>query len=140
MPVESPRIAIRDRMHQKAASGRNLACVLRYARKSPAARVTIGDSRRSDAPGPYVVNFQFDDGAFALTYWQDWRVALRWLVARRSWSIKRLSILLTGDEPFGVSRDTVTSTVRDIISPLYRRNPSFTLRLVSSGDISATQP
>jgi hypothetical protein len=30
-------------------------------------------------------------GDHAVTYWQDWRVLLDWLKARRSWSIERVT-------------------------------------------------
>lgn len=70
--------------------GKNLAVVTRYARVSPVVVVRI---RRSvtDVRNT-ILDFEYDDGAHCVTYWADWRVALDWIRARRSWSVDRVLV------------------------------------------------
>lgn len=69
--------------------GKNLAVVMRYARVSPVVVVRI---RRSVTGPSTVLDFEYDDGAHCVTYWADWRVALDWIRARRSWSVDRVLV------------------------------------------------
>lgn len=66
--------------------GEGLRPVLRYARKRPVDVVRVDP----DPTGGWEVTFYFDGGAECLTRWQDWRVLIHWLRARRSWSFHRV--------------------------------------------------
>lgn len=77
-------------------SSRNLRGILDYARISPVERV---DCQRllSESPGGpqfYPVTFFYDNGAIGQADFQDWRVLVDWIKARRSWAVERFSGLL----------------------------------------------
>lgn len=74
--------------------GKNLAVVLRYARKADVYRVRVDYS--AEYREKYAVTFYFDDEAQCLTYWGDWRVLLDWLLARRSWNVDRVHFARPG--------------------------------------------
>lgn len=92
------RATVYDRLHNRLMSGEGLRPVLRYARLSPVNVVRIDHSVSPFQLGRYAVTFYFDDGAECLTYWQDWRVLLTWLAARRSWSVERVRLASTGPD------------------------------------------
>ena len=69
--------------------GKNLRVILDHARKTPVDVVRI-DSL--ETPAGYPVSFYFDNRDFVTVPFADWRVALTWLRARRSWGITRLSV------------------------------------------------
>lgn len=77
--------------HDVAMEGKDLAVVKRYARLSPVVLIRI---RRSvESIGVSIVEFVYDDGAHCVTRWNDWRVALRWIRARRTWvCIDRITV------------------------------------------------
>lgn len=83
MPVVTGLISSDVRM-----TGKNLAVVMRYARKSPVYRVRVDVSVNN--PTQYAVTFYFDDQTHCLTIWNDWRVLLDWVLARRSWGVDRV--------------------------------------------------
>lgn len=76
--------------------GRNLAVVLRYARKYPVEGVRIDHAINVDKRGEYAVTFYFSDGCQCVTYWASWHVLLGWLVDRRSWAIEIVRVASTG--------------------------------------------
>lgn len=82
---------VRHANHDVAMEGKDLAVVQRYARLSPVVLIRI---RRSvETHGVSIVEFVYDDGANCVTRWADWRVALRWIRARRTWScIDRITV------------------------------------------------
>lgn len=87
------RAIVYDRLgYNRLAAGEGLRPVLRYARASPVNVVTLDYSKSTFRDGRYSVIFYFDDGATCETFWQDWRVLLDWLKARRSWSVTRVTL------------------------------------------------
>lgn len=66
----------------------NLRGVLAHYRAKPADIVV---KVAQNGNGSYNVTFYWPDGDYALSYWNDWRVLLDWLKARRSWSISRVT-------------------------------------------------
>jgi hypothetical protein len=81
---------ISDCLHNVHARGKNLAVVLRWARKYPVEVIRVDYAVNEGRIGNYAVTFYFDpEGGTpyqSLTYWGDWRVLLDWLLARRSWT------------------------------------------------------
>lgn len=81
---------ISDCLHNVHARGKNLAVVLRWARKYPVEVIRIDYAVNEGQVCNYAVTFYFDpEGGIpyqSLTYWGDWRVLLDWLLARRSWT------------------------------------------------------
>jgi hypothetical protein len=85
-----PGLTIRvcDRHGVTIRKSKNLAAVLRHASRHPVNVVEI----RQLNPGYYGVAFHYYGGDSALTCFSDWRVALSFILARRSWSVERVSI------------------------------------------------
>jgi hypothetical protein len=71
---------------KSVAYGKDLRCILTYARKSPVVSV---DCSEDIGHGYYNVTFTFSDGAKALTTWASWTVLVHWIMARRSWTTNR---------------------------------------------------
>ena len=84
-------VCIIDFHGKTVATSKNLRGILSFAREHPVNVVTVADN----GAGDYQVAFYFDGRLpySAVTSWADWRVLLRWLAARRSWSIERITIL-----------------------------------------------
>lgn len=73
---------IRNKAGDVIRRSRNLRGVLDYARDvSPVEKVELPERSK----GPYPIAFTFYDGSRADTTFEDWRVAARWVAARRSW-------------------------------------------------------
>ena len=92
------------------ATSKNLRGVLTFARKHPVDVVTVA---HGVADHTYSVTFYFSNaGSIAFTCettWQDWRVVMQWIAARRSWSVERVTFI--GEWPQSV-RDLEWRTIR----------------------------
>jgi len=74
---------------------KNLRGLLDHARRvDPIAASLVENAPGAKAPYELTVYFANHDAAFS--DWQDWRVAARWLAARRSWP----ALMVRGFEPF----------------------------------------
>lgn len=89
---------VTDLCRNTLMTGKNLAVVLRYARKHPVNVVRIDHAVNVGRVGEYAVTFYFADRAECTTYWASWRVLLDWLCARRSWTITRVRNADTGPD------------------------------------------
>lgn len=71
---------------------RNLRGILDYARVSPVQSIDCQRliSETSDAR-LYSVTFLYDNGAIGESDWNDWRVLVHWIKARRSWDVQRFT-------------------------------------------------
>lgn len=76
-------ICLRTPAGETIAQSRNLAGILRWTRDRELDEIRIDHS--VEDIGAYAVTFAYRDGSRALTIWQDWRVLIDWLAARRSW-------------------------------------------------------
>lgn len=72
--------------------GKGLRPVLRYCRVSPVYCVRLETTTSPIGFQKYGATFYFDDGAECSVTWQDWRVFLTWILARRSWSVDRITV------------------------------------------------
>ena len=76
---------------------RNLRGILDYARVSPVVSVDCQRVVREPLTGGlpvYSVTFIFDNGAIGESDWQDWRVLVQWIKARRSWDVQAFTGLI----------------------------------------------
>jgi hypothetical protein len=81
---------VTDHVRSVLMRGIGLRPVLRYARTSPVTVVRIDHSVHPLHPTDYAVTFYFADGAQSVVRFADWRVALTFVLARRSWSVERV--------------------------------------------------
>lgn len=80
-------------MHgQTVRTSQNLRGLLTHYRAKPHdVVVKVLGLANTGSDGLYPVTFYWPDGDHAVTHWADWRVLLRWLDARRSWSVARVT-------------------------------------------------
>jgi hypothetical protein len=87
---------ITDFHGKTVATGRNLACVMRFAAKHPVDVVVV----EAMPDQSYRVEFYFSNphGAHfqTVTTWADSRVLVDWLAARRSWAVERITFIGEG--------------------------------------------
>lgn len=90
--------------------------LLHYAAKPDDLVIKV---KREESAGRYRVTFFWPrHGDSCETTWQDWRVLLDWLAARRSWSIERV----TFDAPLydACEHDPRLASFRKNVAPLTR--------------------
>lgn len=87
-PNPGSTVRVYDRLSRITRQSKNLAAT-RHATKH---WVKFVEMRQLES-GNYGVVFWYNNGDSAVTTWADWRVALDWIIARRSWnSIERIGM------------------------------------------------